>query len=424
MMLPPLPADEDRRLDALAELEILDSDFEPVYDAIVLLAAVICEVPTASITMIDRDRQWHKAMRNIEDREAPRAITFCAHTILGDDMLVVEDATADERFHDNPLVLGRPHIRFYAGHRLLAPGGEAVGTLCVIDEKPRTLTGEQREALHVLARQAMALLELRLRSRQLALEMQLRREAERRASEAREYADAASRVKSDFLARMSHELRTPLNSVIGFSRVLGRNRLGTLNESDVQYVARIEANGHHLLALINDLLDLAKVEAGRLPVDLSPGSLGLLIRETVSAMQRRLLSSAGEDPVELVADVPEGLSEIETDWIRLRQVLVNLVGNALKFTERGSVTVRVIAGREGGHRPVRIDVVDTGIGIPADRREAIFDAFEQASRETSDRYGGTGLGLSISQGIAETLGYRITVESAVGEGSTFSLHLG
>jgi GAF domain-containing protein len=169
-MLPPLPADEARRLEALSELEILDSDDEPAYDAIVLLAAVICEVPTATITMIDRDRQWHKAMRNVEDREAPRAITFCAHTILGDDMLVVEDARTDERFHDNPLVVGRPHIRFYAGHRVLAPGGEAVGTLCVIDEKPRTLTGEQREALQALAHQVMALLDLRLRSKQLALE--------------------------------------------------------------------------------------------------------------------------------------------------------------------------------------------------------------------------------------------------------------
>jgi signal transduction histidine kinase len=417
MMLPPLPADEARRLEALSELEILDSDDEPAYDAIVLLAAVICEVPTATITMIDRDRQWHKAMRNVEDREAPRAITFCAHTILGDDMLVVEDARTDERFHDNPLVVGRPHIRFYAGHRVLAPGGEAVGTLCVIDEKPRTLTGEQREALQALAHQVMALLDLRLRSKQLALEKQSRHEAEARAQE-------ANRVRSDFLSRMSHELRTPLNSVIGFSRVLGRNRMGTLSESDVQYVARIEANGHHLLGLINDVLDLAKVEAGRLPVESSPGSLGALVLETVEAMQGRVAVSPSDERVTLVADVPEGLAEIETDWMRLRQVLVNLVGNALKFTERGGVTVRVVAGREGSHRPMRIDVIDTGIGVPPDRREAIFDAFEQASRETSDRYGGTGLGLSISQGIAETLGYRITVQSEVGVGSTFSLHLG
>jgi signal transduction histidine kinase len=223
---------------------------------------------------------------------------------------------------------------------------------------------------------------------------------------------------------MSHELRTPLNSVIGFSRVLGRNRMGTLSESDVQYVARIEANGHHLLGLINDVLDLAKVEAGRLPVESSPGSLGALVLETVEAMQGRVAGSPSDERVTLVADVPEGLAEIETDWMRLRQVLVNLVGNALKFTDRGSVTVRVVAGREGSHRPVRIEVIDTGIGVPPDRREAIFDAFEQASRETSDRYGGTGLGLSISQGIAETLGYRITVQSEVGVGSTFSLHLG
>jgi signal transduction histidine kinase len=362
-------------------------------------------------------------MRNVEHREAPRDITFCAHTILDEEMLVVEDARNDVRFHDNPLVAGRPHIRFYAGHRLLAPGGEAVGTLCVIDAKPRTLTGEQREALQALAHQVMALLELRLRSRQLALEVQARNEAESRANDARERAEVASRAKSEFLARMSHELRTPLNSVIGFSRVLGRNRLGTLNETDVQYVARIEANGRHLLGLINDVLDLAKVEAGRLPTEISRGSLGALVHETVAMLQGRLLGSPGS-PVALVAEVPEGLAEIETDWMRLEQVLINLVGNALKFTPRGRVTVRVVAADERSRRPTRIDVVDTGIGIPPERHAAIFDAFEQASRETSDRYGGTGLGLSISQGIAEALGYRITVRSEVGVGSTFSLHLG
>lgn len=160
-----IPIDEVRRLAALDELEILDTDFEEAYDDIVRRAAAICGVPIASITMIDRDRQWHKAMLNMTQREAPRNITFCAHTILAEGTLVVEDAALDARFHDNPFVTGEPRIRFYAGQPLLAPGGEAVGTLCVIDRRPRQLTGEQRLALQHLAEQAMTLFDLRARAR-------------------------------------------------------------------------------------------------------------------------------------------------------------------------------------------------------------------------------------------------------------------
>jgi GAF domain-containing protein len=155
------PVDEVRRLAALDDLEILDTDFEPQYDAIVRRAAELCGVPMASITMIDRERQWHKAMLNIADREAPRDITFCAHTILADDMLVVEDAALDACFHDNPFVTGAPRIRFYAGHPLRLATGEAVGTLCVMGHRPHQLTDEQRAELQQLAQQAMTLLDMR-----------------------------------------------------------------------------------------------------------------------------------------------------------------------------------------------------------------------------------------------------------------------
>ncbi|MDB4879425.1 MAG: sensor diguanylate cyclase [Gemmatimonadetes bacterium] len=160
-----LPVDEVRRLAALDQLEILDTDFEPAYDAIVRRAAEICEVPMSSITLIDRDRQWHKAMMHIAEREAPREITFCAHTILQDGMLVVEDARLDDCFHDNPFVTGAPRIRFYAGVPLRMPGGEAVGTLCVMGLHPKQLTDGERAALQDLAQQAMTLFDLRARTR-------------------------------------------------------------------------------------------------------------------------------------------------------------------------------------------------------------------------------------------------------------------
>jgi signal transduction histidine kinase len=420
MLTAPVPLDEEERIRALRALDLLDTEFEPAYDSIVQLASIICQTPIVSINLVDTDRQWSKASVGGIDLSAPRDASFCAHTILYDETLVVEDTHEDERFHDNPLVSGTPHIRFYAGQRLVTPSGHAVGALCVVDHQPRQLSDDQLSALQALGRQTAMLFELRIRSRQLEEEVGERRRAEAESQAARALADAASQAKSDFLSSMSHELRTPLNSVIGFSRALQRNRTGNLRGSDLKYLSRIEANGVHLLNVINDVLDIAKVEAGRLTADITVVDLGTLIRETVHELEGRVLDEQGS-AVQLIADVPAGLDPVATDAMRLKQMIINLVGNALKFTERGHVRVRIIAGDDG--QPRRIDVEDTGIGIPFDRQQAVFEAFEQAADDTAEKYGGTGLGLAITKGFAELLGYRISVESAPGQGSTFSIHL-
>ncbi|CAN5817323.1 GAF domain-containing sensor histidine kinase [soil metagenome] len=420
MLTAPLPLDEEERIRALRTLDLLDTEFEPAYDSIVQLASIICQTPIVSINLVDTDRQWSKASVGGVDLSAPRDASFCAHTILHEETLVVEDTHEDERFHDNPLVSGIPHIRFYAGQRLVTPSGHAIGALCVVDRQPRQLSDDQLSALRALGRQTAMLFELRIRSRQLEEEVGERRRAEAESQAARALADAASQAKSDFLSSMSHELRTPLNSVIGFSRALQRNRTGNLHGSDLKYLSRIEANGVHLLNVINDVLDIAKVEAGRLTADIAVVDLGTLIRETVHELEGRVLDEQGS-AVQLIADVPAGLVPVATDPMRLKQMIINLVGNALKFTERGHVLVRIIAGDDG--QPLRIDVEDTGIGIPLDRQQAVFEAFEQAADDTSEKYGGTGLGLAITKGFAELLGYRISVESAPGQGSTFSIHL-
>ena len=228
-------------------------------------------------------------------------------------------------------------------------------------------------------------------------------------------AQSANRAKSDFLARMSHELRTPLNSVIGFANVLLKNKRATLDEQDKSFVERIQANGRHLLGIINDILDLAKIEAGRM--DFSPVSvdLGVLITETMREFDWR-------DGLTGELILPAHLSPIQTDRDKLRQVLVNLISNAAKFTERGRVVVRVIADVET-NAPLRIDVIDSGIGIAKERVDAIFEAFEQAEVTTARRFGGTGLGLAISRSICERLGHRIVAVSTPGEGATFSIAL-
>ena len=244
-----------------------------------------------------------------------------------------------------------------------------------------------------------------------------RRRAELELVVARDAAEAASRAKSDFLARMSHELRTPLNSIIGFANVLLKNKSGALPEHDLSYLGRIAANGRHLLGLINDILDLSKIEAGRMTLDLASVSLGDLVRETVEELE----SQTRDRVVALRTELPASLRPMELDAGRMKQVLINLIGNALKFTERGEIVIR-IEGDDAG-TPLLIQVSDTGIGIPPDRLDAIFNVFEQAESMITRRFGGTGLGLAISRSLCELMGHRLEASSVEGVGTIMRIRL-
>jgi signal transduction histidine kinase len=204
--------------------------------------------------------------------------------------------------------------------------------------------------------------------------------------------------------------------VIGFARLLQRNRRGTFSPQDLTFLQRIGANGVHLLSLINDVLDLAKIEAGHVALERAPIDALALVRTTIGELD----GQAKMKGVLLITELPDPLEPLLGDHSKLKQVLINLVGNALKFTARGHVTVRVVADPTG-RRPLAIEVQDTGIGIPNDRLEVVFDAFEQAESSTSRRYGGTGLGLSISRELCEKMGYGLCVTSVPGEGSTFAI---
>ena len=247
-------------------------------------------------------------------------------------------------------------------------------------------------------------------------------EADAAVRRAREAAEAANRAKTDFVARMSHELRTPLNSVIGFANILLRNKRKALDDSEITYLGRISAAGTHLLGLINDVLDIAKVEAGHMAFELGDVDVVALTKTVIAHLD------AAAHAARLVVSLEEAGAPmmVVADNSRLQQVLLNVIGNAIKFTPAGGVTVRILADDgPAGQATInrRIEVADTGIGIASDRLGAVFEAFEQAESSTSRRYGGTGLGLSISRALCEAMGLRLSVVSELGAGSTFRILL-
>lgn len=254
----------------------------------------------------------------------------------------------------------------------------------------------------------------------LRLELEERvAERTRELADATRRAEAANEAKSRFLANVSHELRTPLNAVIGFSNILlkrARQTSGSLSAAELDFLARIRRNGAHLLDMVNRLLDLSLIESGQVDVVSRPVDLGRLVGELLA----ELSPAAGEKGLNLSAVVPEAMEPIETDPIRMRQILTNLVDNAVRFSERGSVTVRVVAPRG---RPRWIEVTDQGPGIPSEQLAEVMEPFTQADTSHSRRHYGAGLGLAIVGNLCRLLGFGFTLESEVGTGTSARLDL-
>ncbi len=239
------------------------------------------------------------------------------------------------------------------------------------------------------------------------------RERQRELELAKEAADHATQVKSEFLANMSHELRTPLNAIIGYSQLLMQDAEDDGNADAVADLTKIEGAGQHLLRIINDILDLSKIEAGRMEVFLEPVDLAALARDIETLMK----PLAAKNNNAFVVEIEPGMGSVRTDHTKLKQIVLNLLSNATKFTKDGIVTMTI--ARVG--RQLTVAVRDTGIGLTEEQMGRLFQAFSQADSSTTRRFGGTGLGLAISRSFARTLGGDLTVTSMPGEGSCFRL---
>ena len=511
---------------------MLDTPPEKAFDNITDLAARIFKVPIAAVTLIDEDRQWFKSCVGLETREMGRNYAFCAHAILHDEVMVVPDAHEDARFAENPLVTGAPHIRFYAGAPLRTASGLNLGTLTVIDTKPRKLTKANIATLACLATLVVDEIQLRYETgerRRAAESLRLLQAAVQQSSEsvmittadvdlpgpeivfvnpaftevtgytaeeaigktprilqgpkteravldgvrtqlangeafhgeavnyrkdgsdfvlawsispireesgkvthfigfqrdaternrvaatlqqAKEEAERANRAKSEFLSRMSHELRTPLHAILGFAQLLEMD--GQIPE-DAESVAHILRAGNHLLGLINEVLDIARVESGKLALTPEPVSVRATLEETLSLVK----PLAAKRGIRLEPIAGDADCEVLSSAQRFKQVILNLLSNAVKFNREGG-SVAVSCEKVGDC--LRIQVADTGRGISAANMAKLFVPFERL--DVGDTViEGAGLGLSLSKHLVEAMGGRIGVESELGKGTTFWVEL-
>jgi signal transduction histidine kinase len=284
--------------------------------------------------------------------------------------------------------------------------GASVGVIAVLRKEVQPFSEAEVRLVETFADQAVIAIQ----------NARLFREIENKGREL----EVANRHKSEFLANMSHELRTPLNAIIGFSEVLAERMFGEVNDKQMEYLQDIHSSGQHLLTLINDVLDLSKIEAGRMELDLSCVDLGLLMDDALTLVRER----AQRGGIRISLEVGEGLTEWVADARKVKQVIVNLLSNAVKFTPAGgSVRLRARRLDAAGRGVAEVSVADTGVGIALEDQALVFDEFRQAGSDALRRSEGTGLGLSLAKRFVELHGGTIRVESRPGEGATFSFTL-
>jgi signal transduction histidine kinase len=393
--------------DVLRVISRSPTDVQPVLRAVTAAARRFCGATDALIVLRDKADSVIAAHDGSLTASVGRRRPVSRDNLTGRAMLdgltihVPDSAVLDPKEYADAVAMAREHKWRAAVAVPMLREGVAAGTLMLRKTQPGAFTSRQIELLETFAAQAVIAIE----NVRLFTEIQ----------EKSHQLEVASQHKSQFLANMSHELRTPLNAILGYTEMMTDGLYGDVPEKAQGVLERVQSNGRHLLGLINDVLDLSKIEAGQLVLAIEEYSVADMAATVLSATE----SLARAKNLKLGSAVAPDLPTGSGDARRLTQVLLNLVGNAIKFTDQGGVEIR--AARAGDR--FEIAVVDTGPGIaPADQAR-IFDEFQQVDSTSTRRKGGTGLGLSISRHIVELHGGRITVDSEVGKGSTFRISL-
>ena len=388
-----LHPDEYRRIEELMRYEVLDTEDEQALDELTQLASAICDTDISLISLVDNDRQWFKSRVGLDAMETPRDIAFCSHAILQEGVFEVPNATEDERFHDNPLVTGAPDIRFYAGAPLVSPNGMPIGTLCVIDPKPKKLTEKQQLALNTLAKQVISQLELRLHNRQLR---------------------RMQKNQQQIFAVMAHDLRSPFNGILGLSKML-QQKAETFTPERLAFTADgILQSSLRVYQLLDELLQWSRSQLGAVKVDLGPMPLSPLIIDTVDFMKEAFLLKK--------LDVDQKLDESVLamgDSQLTKTIIRNLLANAIKYTpEGGHVTIETAQT----DTEALLIVTDSGSGIPDDIKEVLFSESVMSHRGTQGETG-HGLGLSLCGDFALKQNGHLSIDPDYDQGARVILHL-
>lgn len=381
----PLLRNEAERLAALRSYSVLDTPVEAAFDDITRIAARICRVPIALVSLVEDSRQWFKSEFGLGERQTPIGSSMCAHAILQPDILEVPDARLDPRFANNPLVTGALGLRFYAGANLRTSEGHPLGTVCVIDTQPRQLNPEQRETLTALARQTMALLELR---------------------KALFDAELVQKQLRQLMSVAGHDLRQPLQTIVTSLEI------GRLKTADPKVVSLMDQGLAATARLGQELDDLA-IASKAATSAITPSVSSISIQELFADLDQAWRGPAERKGLRLrVLACPR---HVISNPGMLKSILSNLVGNAIKYTDKG----RVVVGCRRFKHELRISVIDTGIGIAPERHEEMFGAFRKADLNSE----GLGLGLSIVRNAVDQLGHKLHLKCRAGGGTLVSVTL-
>lgn len=382
---------EAERLAALYRLDIVDSQPEAAFDEIVELAGAICETPIALVSLVDKNRQWFKSAIGLDTKETSRSLAFCAHAILQEGVFEVPDALSDVRFFDNPLVLGAPAIRFYAGAPLFTEHGLPLGTLCVIDDKPKQLTPGQTRALSILAGQVMSQMKLRQQNQNLL---------------------RLNQYREQLFSALAENLRAPVFSIAGLSKLI-RDRGTRLSAENVLQASEDILNSSCLMyQLLDELMQWSQLSLGALIVAPAQHSLWGM----VNAVCGLLDFSRDIKGITFINKLPSEIM-VESDEMILKSVLRNLLSNAIKYSPMGG-QITIECAQDNNR--VNIMVTDQGAGVPVSVRDSIFNP---PSPTNPNGYNHHGFGLMLSRKFLQLQGNNIYLDTSHSPGTRFIFDL-